>query len=139
MNDSTPSKMLPISHDLEVRPPVTEQGFTVSDSDWSYLKKKISQISTGQIGYHTAGSVSLGIAGSAFVALLTLPQDVLLYGIKSSFLCWGIVLVFGICGIMAFVFSQKQRSFTIRAKDDAIEEMDRIEKRCNPLVSNHNK
>ena len=133
-NHSSP-KTLPISQDLEVRPPVSEQGFTVTDSDWSYLRKKISQISGGEIGYHTAGSVAFGIAGSAFIGAITLPENTKLYDIQSSLLCWGIVFLFSICGFMAFFFSRKQRQLTAQTIDDAIEEMNRIEKRCKPLPS----
>ena len=135
MTNPSPPKLLPISQDLEVRPPVSEQGFTVTDSDWSYLRKKISQISTGEIGYHTAGSVCLGIAGSAFVAALTLPENTIIYGTRSSLVCWGVVILFGICGVMAYIFSQGQRKLTVRTKDGVMEEMERIEKRCKPLSS----
>jgi uncharacterized membrane protein YuzA (DUF378 family) len=132
VNNLSP-KALPISQDFEVRPPVSEKGFTVTDSDWSYLHKKISQISTGEIGYHTAGSVALGVAGSALIGAITLPESTKLYGMQSSLLCWFLFGLFGICGLMAFLFSREQRKFTVRSKNDALEEMSRIEKRCNPI------
>lgn len=132
MTDHSSPKTFPISQDLEVRPPVSEQGFTVTDSDWSYLRKKISQISSGEIGYHTAGSIALGVAGSAFIGAITYPENAKLYGIRGGLFCWGVVLLFGICGLMAFFFSRKQRQITARTKSDALEEMNRIESRCKP-------
>jgi len=132
MANNLSPKTLPISQDFEVRPPVSEKGFTVTDSDWIYLSKKISQISTGETGYHTAGSVALGVAGSAFIGAISFPESTKIYGMQSNLLCWLLFGLFGICGLMAFLFSKEQRKLTVRSKDDALEEMSRIEKRCNP-------
>jgi uncharacterized membrane protein YuzA (DUF378 family) len=132
MVNNTSPKTIPVSQDFEVRSPVSEKGFTVTDSDWSYLHKKISQITTGEFGYHTAGAVALGVAGSALIGAITLPATTKIYGIQSSIICWLLFGLFGICGLMAFLFSREQRKLTARTKEDALEEMARIEKRCNP-------
>jgi hypothetical protein len=132
MNNPSSPGYLPVSQDFQVRQPVAEQGFMVTDSDWAYLKKKVSNIGPGGVGYHTAGSVALGVGGSAFVAALSVPKDLTLYGVSSNLLCWGVFLLFGIFGFMAFHFARAQKKVAGRSIEDAMEEMNRIEKRCRP-------
>ena len=130
LNNPSTSGTFPVSQDFQVRPPISEQGFMVTDSDWAYLKKKVSNIGSGGVGYHTFGSVALGVAGSAFVGALTVTKSNSLLGYPSNLLCWLVFFLFGICGYMAFHFAKTQRKADGRSKEDAMEEMNRIEKKC---------
>jgi hypothetical protein len=132
MNKPPPSGPLPLSQEFQVRRPVEEQGFMVTDSDWAYLRNKVSNIGPSGVWYNTAGSIALGIAGSALVGALTVPKDLSIYDIPSKIICGTAFLICVISGSMAFYFSSAQRKVSGRTIEDAMEEMNRIEKRCRP-------
>jgi hypothetical protein len=132
LNNPSSSGILPVSQDYQVRQPRSEPGFMVTDSDWSYLKKKVSNIGSVGGGWHTFGSVALGVAGSAFVGALTASKNISILGYSSNLLCWGVFFLFGICGSMSLYFARTQKKVAGRSIEDAMEEMNRIEKKCRP-------
>lgn len=130
MNSGGSKPHVPISQEFQVRTPVEEEGFMVSDGDWKYLKDKVDEITTGSLGYHTFGSVAAGVAGSALVGALSIPTGVSFFETPSMVICWGIFLISVISSAMAFWYAHQQKGFVARSKRDAVAEMDRIEARC---------
>jgi hypothetical protein len=124
-NDKTPFS---ISHDLEIIPPKKEKGYIIPKSDWDFLRSKIDRIHSGDLLYHTIGAISLGISGSAFIAWLTLPQEI-------AKICQTPFLLLIISGFTLFIgalslfFAYQKRVLVASSKSDVLEEMDRLKNR----------
>lgn len=137
MANNFPRNSIVVSNELEIMGLANEEGVPVPVSDWGILRKRIERIGPGKIGYLTAGSLFIGAALAALIQAIAIPSEfnTRIYGIESGLLCLMLFFFFGIIGSMAFWFARQQRKMIPRAKDDALDEMDRIWNRCTPSLS----
>ena len=118
-----------VSQGFEVHKPQKGKAYIIPVQEWDHIKQRIGRIESIGLGFHTAGSLLLGVAGTAIVAALTMPPGTTVFNTPSNQICWGIGLVSGICGAMALYFASRQRDIMSYSKQDVISEMDHIEKR----------
>lgn len=118
-----------ISHEYEVVSPPKERAFAIPESEWKHLKQIVERVQVGVPLFHTIGSVSLGIAGSALLAGLTLPRTEVNSNLSPSLICWVICSAAFIVGILSLCFSFRQRKEISRSKQQVLEEMEHLESR----------
>jgi hypothetical protein len=116
------------SHDLEIMPPKKEKAYLITKSDWEFLRNKINKIHSGDLLYHTIGSIFLGIAGSALLIIFTLPKDIDKLGYSPA-LIWVIFIAGLIIGLLSLYFAHQKRKLVAVSKEDIIEELDRLKAR----------
>ena len=118
-----------VSRDYEVVRPGTEKAYMVPISEWDNLRKKVDRMESGGSMFHTIGAVLLGIAGTALVGALTLPEAAVQSGVPTRLSCWALFAVTLICGLLSLCFVWRQRKTLANSKEDFLSEMDRI-KEC---------
>jgi hypothetical protein len=125
-----------LSQQLQITPPAAERACPIPEQDLCILRNRIGRIQTGSLLFHTAGSILLGVAGSAFVATLTLPKPSdKIESFTVSVTCWAIFGVFLLSGCMALCFAKLQRKERETTKTEVLEEFDRLEARyLRPLA-----
>ncbi len=126
MSSPTPGAEFAVSKDLVVQPPGKAASFVIPFSEWSHLRNKIQHIESTGILFPTIASFALGVAGSALVAVLTVPAGLFVFGAPSRFICWSLFVVFASLALMAGFFAKQQRRVLTCTKEDVIAEMDRI-------------
>jgi hypothetical protein len=126
---------LSISQDLQIMSPKKEDAYPIPDSDWNYLQAKVSKIASPDLIYHTIGSILFGVAGSAFIALLTLPEEIEIIG-KLFYILWAIFATAFICGGLCFFFSYHKRKYITCSKEDVLDEMNRLVKKYRSRINN---
>jgi hypothetical protein len=124
----TNEKPFSISHDLEIIPPKKEKVYLIPQSDWTFLRSKIDRIHSGDLFYHTIGSISLGISGSALIAWFTIPNNITnIY--QTSLLLLTIFFFTLFIGALSLLFAYQKRVIVASSKSDVLEEMDRLKNR----------
>jgi hypothetical protein len=118
-----------VSQGFEVHKPQKGKAYIIPVQEWDQIKQRIGRIESIGLGFHTAGSLLLGVAGTAIVAALGMPSGTTVLNIPSIQICWAIGLVSGICGGMALYFASRQRNIMSYSKQDVISDMEHIEKR----------
>ncbi|WPJ95405.1 hypothetical protein SH580_18455 [Coraliomargarita algicola] len=128
MSDDPTFKM---SQDYELVRPLKKRAYPILIEEWEHLKGKINSICDNANLFHTAGSVLLGISGSALVAALTLNLPALPNGETPMpiVLSWLIVVSALVCGCLALFFGHHQRKVQNSTAEDVVEHMELIEKR----------
>ena len=125
MTEQTPP--FHISYKYEVVPLKKERGYLIPISDWEYLKKRVKLIKSVDSIFHTIGSILLGVAGSAFLAALTLPKAITHVGSSTILVCWAVFGVTLTSGLLSLHFASQQRKVVTCSKDGVLDEMDRLE------------
>lgn len=128
----TESSSFKMGHEYDVIVPRRETAYPIPGSDWDYLKTKVSRVSTPGLIHHTVGSAFLGVAGSAFVAALTLPDTTEQGPAVIRVVVWAVFVVTCVCGAVTLWYAHKERSRDTDWKKDVIEEMDRMEQKYKP-------
>jgi len=120
-----------MSQDYELVPPQKKRAYPILIEEWQHLKEKIQNIRDNANLYHTIGSALIGVAGSAFVAALTLNIPVPEDGSTPMpvVISWFIFISASICGALALFFGHSQRKIQNSNANDVIEHMELIEKR----------
>jgi len=118
-----------VSSDYEIIPRKREKAYPVLISDWEYLKKKISRIESTGLFLHTVGSVLLGIAGAASLAILTLPLALPQVSNHNIAVCWVVFTGALVGGGLTLYIAYERRKTTASFKEDALDEMIRLEGR----------
>ena len=114
-----------IAHDVEVVRPSRENAFPIPVSDWNFLKDKIQKLAAPQAIFNSIGSGLLGVAASALVASLTLPENT---SVKILIISWSVFAVSLICGVLCLVFDHHNtKDFSTVHKQHILDEMSRIE------------
>ncbi len=124
MNKKLPPKSKYFIGGMYVRSPKIPDANPIQVRDWDYLRNKIEDIpSVKSIGlFSYIGSVLSGIAGTAFLTVVTLLGAQTSNPLVISF--WTIAITAVVIGIICFVFSYIT---TKESKNDAIELMDHIQ------------
>ncbi len=131
-SEQPPPAVLSMKQELELTVPAKGRGFAIPDSEWEFLRQRVRKIQGPATVFQTVASAALGVAGSAFVAAVTLPHDVMVSEVPARLLCWGLTLLFGAVGVLSLVFSSRQKQVVACSREDVLEEMDRIEQRVRP-------
>jgi len=131
-NENPEPSFIQLQQHLDVTVPVKEKGFAISNSDWHCLRQRIIKIELPNNLFHTIGTVALGVAGSAFVSMLALPQNLLLYGAPAHLIYCIFTFLFIIIGVLSLIFNYKLKQAPQCTKEEALSEMDRIERRFRP-------
>lgn len=121
---------LQVSQQYQINQPAVEQACLVPEQDWAWLKKRVGRIQTGSLAFHTTGSILLGIAGSAFIAAITVPKpDDKIEGFAVTLTCWSVLGLCLISGLLALYFASQQRKERETTKDEVLEDFGRLEAR----------
>lgn len=120
-----------MSQDYELVTPKKKRAYPILVEEWEHLKTKISSIKDNANFYHTAGSILLGVAGSALIAAITLDMPEVVEGQTPMpiIIAWFSFITFGICGSLALLFGSKQREIQQTSTNEVIQQMTLIEKR----------
>lgn len=120
-----------ISQDFEIVPPKKGKAYPIPQTEWEYLKERISKIGDVINFYHTAGAIILGFSGSAFINFLTSDFPKSQDGSYSTryVICLAIAISTLVIGAMALCFGKKQRDLQIVKSEDVIKQMQVIEDR----------
>lgn len=113
------------SQDYEIIPLQKQRSYPISTSDWSLIKRKISEVKDDANLWQTIGSILIGTAIPALITALSGDFK----SEKSSWICWGAFIITLITGAFAFYFGREQRKTQNRSKDDVIDYMNSIEAR----------
>jgi len=116
---------LTVTHKWELEYPKTEEAYLVPKSNWNHLRKRVERIKSPTTIFLTIGSVLLGVAGTAFIGALTLPD---VEGYK-SLVCWAVFAVAFVCGGFSLFLHRHQRKQETNVKTDIIECIDEIEEK----------
>ena len=113
------------SQDYELIPPQKQRSYPISTTEWTLIKKKISEVKDGANFWHTIGSILIGAAISTLITALIndFKTEKLLWT------CWAAFFVTGISGSFAFYFGKEQRQTQNKSKEDVIDFMTIIEER----------
>lgn len=120
-----------MSQDYELISPKKKRAYPILVEEWVHLKAKIGEIRDNANFYHTAGSILLGVAGSAFVAALTLnlPNDSAGRMAMPLLIAWFIFGTTAICGGLCMYFGYHQRETQKASATEIITQMELIEQR----------
>jgi hypothetical protein len=110
---------------FEVLTPKEYQAYSINCEEWDVLKDRVSKLSIEPWLFHTIGSVLLGVASSAFLAILL---GVSLTD-QERVIAWAIVATAGIAGSLSTWFGQKERGFVRERAADIVTQMGLIETR----------
>ncbi|GAH58160.1 unnamed protein product [marine sediment metagenome] len=113
---------LTITHKYDLEYPEMEEAYLVPKSDWNRLRKRIERIKPPPTLFLTIGSVLLGVAATAFIGVLTLPD---INGYK-PLVCWAVFAVASVCGGFSLFFYRRERTRYTSANTDIIEYIDEI-------------
>jgi hypothetical protein len=116
-----------ITHDLSIMPLEKERAYPISVSDWAFLKRKISCIDSGSFLFQTIGSILLGVSGSAFLTLKTIPDSP--SGGNTVVILWAIGLATASVGALLLWIAHQERLQVASSKNAVVEEMNRLENR----------
>lgn len=119
-----------ISQNYEILELEKGKAYPIPVSDWDYLKKKVERIGPTSLTFHTIASVLLGVAGTALVSALTLPNVMTQTGYFAVWVSWLVFGVTSISGLLSWYFSRRERKVLACSKGDFLEEMVRLERRC---------
>lgn len=133
----TPPEVHNISHSYVVIPPGEEDAHIVPASDWEHIKKKTSKISTRSSVFHTIGSVLLGTAASAGLALLTLPPVLASETRGDTYTVLVAVFLTALtCGGLSLGLSHARKNDAQHGTAEVVEEMERLEERWSAKKTN---
>jgi hypothetical protein len=118
-----------LKQDYVLTIPAQQVALPIPRPDWDYLRGAIQRIQYPSSTYEVIASAALGIAGSALVAALTLPRELLIGNTPSFVISWCAFGVFAFGGALSLMFSFKQKRLLSCTKDDVLAEMKRIEQR----------
>jgi hypothetical protein len=127
----TKQTALSISHGYIVIPPQPSDAYPIPCTDWNYLKDKVRGISTEVVMFHTLGSVLFGAGVSTLVSILLGNFPNTSPGVPSTtqIIAWAVVAVTIICGILCWIFSDRERKQQKTRARDVVAQMDVIEAR----------
>ncbi|EBL6483199.1 hypothetical protein AT359_24495 [Salmonella enterica subsp. enterica serovar Schwarzengrund] len=119
-----------MSQDYEIAQPKKKMAYPILVEEWDFLIGKIESISDDDNIYHTIGSIFLGVAGSAFIAALTLdlPSDDG-YMPRQILISWYVFWASLICGVLSMFFGRKNKKINRTSAKDIVQQMRLIEKR----------
>ncbi|EPJ7186863.1 hypothetical protein N1Z88_003638 [Citrobacter amalonaticus] len=120
-----------MSQDYELIPPKKKRAYPILVEEWVHLKTRIKGIRDNANFYHTAGSIIMGVAGSALVAALTLnlPNEADGRMAFPLIIAWFIFVSSIICGALCLFFAYHQREAQKTSAGDIITQMELIEQR----------
>ena len=118
-----------VTQDYVIPERETERAYVVPISDWGHLRKKVDRVESGGSMIHTLGAVLLGVAGTALVGALTLPEAAVQFGVPARWFCWALFAGTLGSGGLCWYFVSRQRKMLASCKEDVLSEMDRIKER----------
>lgn len=121
-----------VSQDYEIIPPQKKKAYIILVEEWSYIKTLVTSIKDNTDLWHTIGSILLGISGSGLLSAFTLeipvpesdkrmPMPILI--------SWFAFVAAGGVGLLSFYFAHARRSDKTHTAENAIQQMELIEKR----------
>jgi hypothetical protein len=117
-----------LSQGYEVLQPKSGQAYPIPCDEWGWLKGKIKKLTMEPWLFHTLGSLFIGAALSALVAILVgtfqLPAQQ-----RQLDITWAVVVVTFISGIVCLFFAHKERGIFRERANDIVAQMDLIETR----------
>lgn len=116
---------LTMSQQFRITQPDEQDAIFVPRSDWERIKKKCGRIKAGGSVFGSIGFIFSGIAGTALVTALTLPQALE----SSRVICWVAFAISIVVATLSLYFSHIQSKELITSKDDVLEEMEYLEKK----------
>jgi len=129
MNGEQPPEGISITDKIVLPKSTTTLGFPMPNSDWAFLKKKVDEIDSGGHLFQYIGSASIGVAGSAALAALTLPDGNTKWGGSTTFISWFVCVAAIIFAVLCFVCAAKLAKAVVCSKKNVLEEMGQIEQR----------
>lgn len=120
-------KPLKITEDQNLYVKKVEGIYPIRESDWTGIKKMVSEIKCPNKGYELGASFCAGLSGSAFLAVLGIWNTEVSNGwIKLALI--GIAIFSLILAIILYIVSKDQIENNAQMGKDIIDEMNNIEK-----------
>ena len=123
-----------MSQDLVILPPKQDRAYPIPREEWAHLKKSISKLRSEPWLFQNVGSLLLGVSLTAFLSILLgtfqLPAQQ-----RAQDIAWSVFAVTGLCGILSWVYANKERNVRRELATDIVAQMELIEKRYEPPVS----
>jgi hypothetical protein len=137
MADEQESKpKLHASQEFSVLQPRPQNAYLVAEADWKRIKRMVTEIVPANNNYQQIGFASLGVVGSAILALASLKFSGTSPPVWASIVIWCLFISSSVVAVITLIFvGPELKKATVSTAQSVVDEMTAIEQSCAPIAA----